>query len=144
MGFLGTRATTAADINLIIQLIVIVLLATGWWLSNKKKIRLHGQLMVAAVVVHGAAIALVMVPSLILGFGAIASDFISAGPLISVAHAIVGTIAWLYGAYLSWVWRLKPATAECFKRKKLMKPVLYTWLGATTLGVIFYIYYYII
>jgi len=144
MGFLGTRASTAADINLIFQLVIIALLAAGWWLSNKKKLRLHGQLMVAAVAVNGAAIALVMVPSLVLGFGAITSDPLGPGPLITVAHAIVGAIAWLYGAYLSLVWRLRPATAECFKRKNLMRPVLYTWLAAAALGVGFYAYYYLI
>jgi hypothetical protein len=59
-------------------------------------------------------------------------------------RAVVGATAWLYGAYLSLVWRLKPATAECFKRKRLMKLVLYTWLAAAILGVGFYIFYYIL
>jgi hypothetical protein len=144
MGFLGTRAATPADINLIVQLIIIALLLTGYIHKRNKKFRLHGQLMVTAVVVNGLAITLVMAPSLIFGFGAITSNPIGPGPLITIAHAVVGATAWLCGAYLSWVWRLKPATAECFKRKKLMKPVLYTWLAAAILGVGFYIFYYIL
>ena len=143
MGFLGTGASTAADINLIVQLVIIALLSMGWFYKREKKLRLHGQLMVAAVVVNGAAIALVMAPSLILGFGAITSNPIGPGPLITVAHTIIGASAWLTAAYLAWVWRLQPATAECFKRKKMMKPVLYVWLAAAVLGVCFYIYYYI-
>ncbi len=144
MGFLGTRAATPADINLIVQLIIITLLSAGYIYKRHKKLRLHGQIMVTAVVINGLAIALVMAPSLIFGFGAITSNPLGPGPLISVAHAVVGATAWLCGAYLSWHWRLQPTTAECFKRKKFMKPVLYTWLTAAILGVGFYIFYYIL
>jgi hypothetical protein len=145
MGFLGTRASTAADINLIVQLAIIALLAVGWaYGRNKKKIRMHGQLMVVAVLVNSAAIAFVMVPSLILGLGTITSNPIGPGSLISVAHPVIGTVAWLIGAYLSWTWGLKPATVECFKRKRLMKPVTYLWILAAVLGVGFYVYYYIL
>ncbi len=141
MGILGTGASTAADINLIAQLVIVAVLLVGWvYGRDKKKLRLHGQLMVVAVVVNGAAIALVMVPSLLLGLPSIAADPLGPGPLVSIAHSIVGTIAWLYGAYLGWVWRFKPATVECFKRKNLMKPVTYAWLAAAVLGVGFYAY----
>jgi hypothetical protein len=142
---LGTGASTAADINLIVQLVIVAVLLVGWvYGRDKKKIRLHGQLMVVAVVVNGAAIALVMVPSLVLGFGAITSNPLNTGSLISIAHSIVGTVAWLYGAYLGWVWGLRPATVECFKRKSLMMPVTYAWLAAAVLGVGFYAYYYLV
>jgi len=143
MGFLGTGASNVADINLIVQLVIVVLLVAGWIYGRDKKTKLHGQLMVVAVIVNGGAIALVMVPSLVLGFGAITSNPLGPGPLVSVLHVIIGTVAWLTAAYLSWVWRLKPETVECFKRKKWMKPVLYTWLAAAVLGVVFYVYYYI-
>jgi hypothetical protein len=144
MGFLGTSASAVADINLIVQLAIVLLLAAGWvYGRDKKKIRFHGQIMIVAVVVNGAMIFLVMVPSLILNFGAITSNPLGPGPLVSVAHSIAGTVAWLYAAYLAWVWRLKPATIECFKRKNWMKPVLYAWLAAAALGVGFYVYYYI-
>jgi hypothetical protein len=145
MGFLGTNASYTADINLITQIVIIALLAMGWVIGrDKKKIKRHGQFMVAAVLVNAAAIALVMAPSLILGLGAITSDPIGTGPLITIIHSTMGTIAWLLGAYLSWVWGLKPATVECFKRKRLMKPVTYLWLLAAILGIGFYIYYYIL
>ena len=143
MGFLGTGASNVADINLIVQLVIVVLLVAGWIYGRNKRTKLHGQLMVMAVIVNGGAIALVMVPSLVLGFGAITSNPLGPGPLVSVLHVIIGTVAWLTAAYLSWVWRLKPETVECFKRKKWMKPVLYTWLAAAVLGVVFYVYYYI-
>jgi hypothetical protein len=145
MGFLGTGASNTADINLIVQIVIVALLAAGWVIGrDKKKIRRHGQFMVAAVLVNAAEIALVMVPSLILGLGAITSNPLGPGSLISVTHSMIGTVAWLLGAYLSWVWGLKPATVECFKRKRLMKPVTYLWLLAAVLGVGFYIYYYIL
>ena len=87
MGILGTGASTVSDINLIVQIIIVALLAEGWVISrDKKRIRLHGQLMVAAVLINAAAIALVMVPSLILGLGAITSDPFGPGPLITIAH----------------------------------------------------------
>ena len=145
MGILGTSASTVSDINLIVQIIIIALLAEGWIISrDKKKIRLHGQLMVTAVLINAAAIALVMLPSLILNFGAITSDPLGPGPLITIAHSTIGAAAWLLGAYLSWVWGLKPATVECFKRKGLMRPVTYLWLFAAILGVGFYVYYYVL
>ncbi len=145
MGILGTGASTTADINLITQLIIVALLAAGWVIGrDKKKIRQHGQLMVAAVFVNAAAIVLVMAPSLIHGLGAIASDPLGPGPLITVIHSSIGTVAWLLGAYLSWTWGLKPATVECFKRKRLMRPVTYLWLLAAVLGVGFYVYYYVL
>ena len=144
MGFLGTPASNAKDIDLIVQLVIIVLLTVGIWLKKNKKIIPHAQLMTAAVIIHGGAIAFVMVPSLIFGFGAITYNPLGLGPLITVIHAIIGTLAWLYGVYLSWIWRNRPTVTECFKRKKLMKPVLYAWLAAAALGVSFYIYYYVI
>ncbi len=144
MGFLGTRASFIADVNLITQLVIIVLLVAGWrMMSDKKKARQHGQLMVLAVIMNGLTIAGVMVPSLIINFGAITINPTGVGPLDTMFHSIIGTIAWLYGAYLSFVWGLKPATVECFKRKRAMKPVFYVWLAAAVLGVLFYINYYI-
>jgi len=145
MGFLGTGASTAADVNLLSQLVVVALLIAGrWMLSDKKRARLHGQLMVFAVVVTGVGIAIVMLPSLVFGFGAITSDPTIPGSLISIFHSIIGGAAWLYGAYLSLIWGLKPTTVECYKRKSAMRLVFIAWLAAAVLGVGFYVYYYVV
>ncbi len=144
MGFLGTGASFAADVNLIVQIILVVLLAWSWMRLDKKNVTSHGQLMVLAAVVQGLAIFLVMIPSFLLGFGAITSNLGNPGSLISIAHGLVGAGAWLYAAYLGVVWRFNKATVECFKRKSMMKPVFYAWLGAAVLGVGFYVYYYVL
>jgi len=144
MGFLGTGASFAADVNLIVQIILVVLLIASWMRLDKKNVASHGQLMVLAVIVQGLAIFLVMIPSLLLGFSAITSNPGNPGSLIAIAHGLVGAGAWLYAVYLSVIWRFNKATVECFKRKSMMKPVFYAWLAAAVLGVGFYVYYYVL
>ena len=144
MGFLGTKAGFPADLNLIAQIVIIALLTLSWRYASKKKLKTHGKLMITTVVINAAMIALVMAPSLFLGLGAITSNPLNPGSLLSVVHVAVGTIAWLGGVYLTWSWKLNDSTAECFKRRKLMKPIIGLWLVAAVLGVVFYVYYYVI
>lgn len=143
MGLLGTNAGLPADLNLITQIIIIILLTLSWSYA-RKKLKTHGKLMTVAVVVNAATIAFVMAPSLFLGLGVIVSNPLDPGSLLSIVHVAIGTIAWIGGAYLTWSWKLNDSTSECFKRRKLMKPIIGLWLIAAVLGVGFYVYYYVI
>lgn len=62
-GFLGTGATFAADINLVVQLIMGLALVTGALLAKHKRYRAHGICQTTVLLLNLLMIGLVMWPS---------------------------------------------------------------------------------
>ena len=62
-GFLGTGATFAADINLVVQLIMGATLITGLVLAKQKRYRAHGICQTTVLLLNLLMIGLVMWPS---------------------------------------------------------------------------------
>jgi uncharacterized membrane protein YozB (DUF420 family) len=62
-GFLGTGATVAADLNLVVQLIMGTALITGTVLAKRKQYRAHGICQTTVLLLNLLMIGLVMWPS---------------------------------------------------------------------------------
>ena len=64
MGFLGTLAGFPADVNLILQVVMLGVLLIGRSRAKRKNFGKHGRYMAVAVTLNAASLATVMVPSL--------------------------------------------------------------------------------
>ena len=144
MGLLGTHAGILADINLILQLAMLCVLIFGRSRAKGKKFGLHGRIMTVAVVLNAASLVTVMLPSLMLGLGFLVTNSTNPISIITILHAIIGTIAELLGIYLVLKWRFSKTFVECIKNKKLMNPTIILWITTALLGIILYIGFYII
>ena len=144
MGLLGTHAGILADLNLIIQLMMLCVLIFGRSRAKGKNFGLHGRMMAVAVVLNAASLATVMLPSLMLGLGFLVTNSTNPISIITILHAIIGTIAELLGIYLVLKWRFSKTFVECIKNKRLMNPTIILWITTALLGVILYIGFYII
>lgn len=143
MGFLGTQAGVAADINLILQLGLLVLLLVGRMRAKEKSYALHGRFMAIAVTLNAASIGIVMLPSLLLGLGFIATYPTNPVSITTIVHALLGTAAEALGIYLVLRWRSSGNVAECMKNKRLMIPTAALWTITVVLGVVIYLQLYV-
>ncbi len=142
MGIFGTSAEIIFDINLIIQLVLVILLATG--VASRRIRKRHGIIMASATLVNLTTIFLIMAPSLIRNFGTIIADPLSTGAMITVAHSIFGTTTILLG--LLFGFRFLSATRgsrplACGKRRMMILTAI-LWLLSLGDGIAFYVYYY--
>ncbi len=142
-GFFGTKATLLIDVNLVLQVAIIINLIAGRRLAKNRKLLTHGRLMTTLVVLHSAAIALIMIPSFLTNFSAL--KYLSDPKVILTwIHAVVGTLAEALGVYLVIKWRFKPqSVTACTKRRKYMIPAFALWGLSATLGIVFYALYYL-
>lgn len=143
-GLLGTGADVLQDITLFLEVIILVLLLAGYILVRTKKLRQHGVIMSAAVILHTLTIFIVMVPSFVVYFEILLRDISSPGVIITWVHFVAGTLADVLGIFLVAEWRYRPSPKmTCVKRRRLMKLLLALWILALALGLAFYIYYYV-
>ncbi len=139
-GLLGTGASFASDLTLILEIVVLIFLAVGYLLMRRKALRGHGVFMAGAVALHTLLILLVMVPSAVINAGAFVS--ISPGVVITVIHIVTGTLADAFGILFIGKWRFGSVNV-CYMRVKYMKPALWLWASSLVLGLAFYAYYYV-
>ncbi len=139
-GLLGTRASFASDVTLMLEIVILIFLAAGYVLMRRKALKGHGALMAGAVALHTLLILLVMVPSAAINAGAFAS--ISLGVVITVIHIVTGTLADAFGILFVAKWRFGSVNV-CYRRVKYMRPALWLWLSSLVLGLAFYAYYYV-
>lgn len=140
-GFLGTGAPLAADINLIIQLLMGGALLVGMVLARLRRYRAHGICQASVMVLNLVMIALIMSPSFRLGVmpglpGQLGKPYYS----ISTLHAALGSLAQLLGLYIV----LRAGTnllprVLCFQNYKLwMRTELALWWMVILFGVATY------
>jgi hypothetical protein len=142
-GIFGTKASPQADVNLILQIAIIIILIAGRRLAKNRKLLTHGRLMAALVILHSVAIVLIMVPSFLINFSAL--KYVSDPKvIITWIHAVVGTSAEALGVYLVYKWRFKPqSVGACATRRKYMIPAFEMWGLSASLGIVFYALYYL-
>ncbi len=138
-GLLGTRASLAADLNLLLQLIVLVILIVGIKLGKEKtqkSLKTHENVMIIMVVLIAIGFFTVMLPSFVSNFSAVLKEPFTIGfPLTSI-HALFGILAEGLGIVLVF--------------KKFGNVILWMrltatlWLIAIISGIAFYIIYYVI
>jgi uncharacterized membrane protein len=92
----GTR--TAADINLIAQLLLLAGLLTGFILARRKRFAQHANMQTAMVLLNLALIALFMVPSF---YGYVIAGQSVSGPVAQsmIGHGVLGIIVEVISSY---------------------------------------------
>ena len=143
-GIFGTGALIQTDINLIIQVVMFILIVVGVVYKNKRKFKLHAELMGAAVILHIVSFFAVMLPSFNDGYEYFVTATSELGVQTMWIHAIPGAISMILGIFLVVAWALRPANiAACSKRKRLMDIVTLLWLILLIFGIASYIVYYV-
>ena len=145
-GFLGTGATFAADVNLIVQLAMGGALSIGVILAKQKRYRAHGACQTIVLLLNVWMIALTMWPS----FREQAVPHLpkvlhSRYYTIATVHAALGVTAELLGLYIVLVagTSLVPRSL-CFKQwKRWMRIELALWFVALIGGIGTYYAWYI-
>jgi hypothetical protein len=100
-GFLGTWASFGADLNLLIQFAMGIMLLGGAFLAAAKRYKAHGICQAIVVLLNIPMIALVMWPS----FHArvlprLSSHFGKRNYAIATAHGVLGVVAEIFGLYI--------------------------------------------
>jgi uncharacterized membrane protein YozB (DUF420 family) len=146
-GFLGTAASSLADANLLLQVVIYILLVGGVISAKKNNFSRHGLLMGIAVLLGFASLILVMGPSLIRSFKPIIEIEYGFGSIIILVHAIVGAIALVMG--VAAILSLRPCGKVRGKRrfgnvKKFMDAMFGVWTLSFILGVTIYAIFYVL
>jgi uncharacterized membrane protein YozB (DUF420 family) len=139
-GFLGTGATFEADLNLIVQVIMGVVLIAGAFLARKKCYKTHGICQTMVLLLNLLMIGLVMWPS----FQQQVQPALSKLPhrayyQVAAMHAILGIVAELLGLYIVVVAgtkilpeRLRFKHWKCWMRTELVLWVIVLLTGLGT------------
>ena len=137
LGFLGNSAPNAADVNLIAQLTALFVLFIGAYFARSAKFRAHGLFMQSAIAIQFGAIALWMIPSLLINIGAFGT--LGFGPLITVWHIFAGFLALTLA--MNAIFHKELFSSQL---RTTMRSTFLIWTSAILLGTGFYTYYYIL
>jgi hypothetical protein len=144
-GLFGTRAVLQTDIDLILQVIVVVILAVALlYRKTPAKVKKHGIIMAGATLLQVVTFLILMEPV----FFTYLNTFLTVlAPSITtfLIHAITGTatLALALGLVISWATR--PSNlGPCYKRKKLMYATLGVWIVTAALGITGYVFGYVL
>ena len=141
---MGTNADLGADINLILQIIIFLLLIIGLVYKNKRKFRVHGSIMGIAVILHVLTFLTVMVPPFFEGFNYFITATSDFRVQMTLAHAVPRAIAMILGIVLVEMWAIHPSNiATCSRRKRLMDITSVLWLVSLVFGIATYFAFYL-
>ncbi len=143
-GFLGTKAKLEADLNLLLHLVILGLIMTGFTFARRRKFMIHEKWMFPAIVLAAVSLLVWMAPSYINNFHVILAEFSSPGVIITNVHVILGLITGALAVYI--VLRMKfdlPQRFAVKRLKRLMRTTFTLWLVTFALGLSFYVWYYI-
>lgn len=138
-GLFGTNASILADMNLLLQILLLVILLLGYMLGKKKtavSLKAHGRVMTVLVALNALSILLVMGPSLFHNIEAVVGEASSIGFPVTLVHHLVGLIAEILGAVLVF---------KKFGKVRMWMRLTFTlWFVALVLGIGFYVRYYVV
>lgn len=140
-GFLGRGALFGADLNLLIQVGLGVVLLGGMLLARRGWYRGHGACQSSVFLAVAVMTAIWMGPSLHLNYGpSLAGLVVNRVNVAVAAHIVVGTVALLLGAYVVLVagTPLVPKRLRFDNYKPWMRTLLALWWLAIVLGVTTY------
>jgi plastocyanin len=131
---LGTR--TAADINLMAQLLLLAGLLAGFILARRKRFAQHANIQTAMVLLNLALIALFMVPSF---YGYVIASRSVSDPVaqLMIGHGVLGIIVELVALYLILLMRTRliPKQFRLGNIKLAMRATLALWTVLVLLGI---------
>jgi hypothetical protein len=143
MGLFGTSASIFADINLLIQIVLLVLLIYGS--IKSKPYPFHGKIMTVLTIVTLLTTVFIMAPALFLKWDLFAAIPFPPGSSIVIVHHIAGLVALLLG--LLWTYRYldarrnqKPFT--CGSRRMMWLTAI-LWAYSLFGGILVYLIVYV-
>ncbi len=144
MVLFGTTSELIFDINLIIQIVLIILLIIGY--TQKRTWKYHGTIMGVGTLAMLFTVELIMAPSLVANWAAIALFPTSPGSMFTMIHVLFGTIALVIGLiftirFLYFALRKKPLTCGTRTQMRIQFAI---WILAFIFGLSFYLYFYVI
>ena len=98
-GFLGTRANWAADLNLIVQIVLLLVLFAGRMQAKRRNLNAHHRWMTAIVTVNAVMIVAIMNPSFFRLLPSAVRDPAAPALVLPLLHALVGALAEVMGLY---------------------------------------------
>ncbi|MEK6303231.1 MAG: DUF420 domain-containing protein [Acidobacteriota bacterium] len=144
-GFLGTGATFRADLNLVVQIAMGLMLLAGMALARKHNYRAHKYCQSSVMVLNLVMIVLIMVPSFHKQVQPQVPDGLKeAYYLVPYVHALLGTLAELLGLYIVLVaaTQLVPKKLRFKRYKPWMRTELALWWIVILIGVgTYYVWY---
>ncbi len=147
-GFLGTHGNFAADITLLLSLLVALIFTAGFVAARRKKYRLHGRIQTAGALLNLMLVGWMMV----LPF----RDFVireAAPPRprpdyfygITTLHALVGAAALLFGLFVVLRGHNLMIRPLRFNRyRPFMRTAYGLYMAATLLGVAVYVVWFVV
>jgi len=145
-GFLGTGATFAADLNLIVQLVMGVALIAGARLAKQKRYRAHGICQTTVLLLNLLMIGLVMWPSFQRQVMPALSKVLHKWYYeAATIHAVLGITAELLGLYIVIVdsTNILPQRLRFKHWKRWMRTELALWVVVLLSGVGTYCAWYV-
>ncbi len=131
---------STSQLNLYIQLIIVIGLTIGLFLSRKKKLVQHGWLMLVLTLLNLASIIVVMTP---VAYRLLMMLSISSFSLITVLHALFGLVVLSLSMRILLVWRLRKPGLTCYKMKDQMLKLYLFWVAEVILGIAMFYQLYI-
>jgi hypothetical protein len=135
----------AAQIDLVLQGIVLVLLVSSIVVMRLKKIKAHASLMLTAVILNLAAFSVIMAPAftaIALGIGGIISG-------TAILHVAIGSLTilislWVLGTWIAPSLFEQNAKLRCYGKfnKRLMLTVTILWIVAVIAGILLFLMVY--
>jgi uncharacterized membrane protein YozB (DUF420 family) len=139
-GFLGRPSTFGADLNLLVQLGLGLLLLGGLLLARRSRYALHGACQALALVVTLVMTAIWMLPAYHNNYGPAIFRLGHRVNVAAAAHVVTGTVALVVGLYVVLVagTPLVPRALRFSNYKAWMRALIAIWWLALLLGVLTY------
>jgi|SRR5215471_1185494 len=145
-GFLGTQAPRYADLALLFEIIMGLVLLLGALLARQGRYRLHAWCQSSVVLLNFAVIAVLMVPSFQLHVAPkIPAKLGKVSYALATAHAALGFLAEIAGLYilLAAGTRVLPQPLRLSRYKLWMRSVIVLWWLVLLLGLMTYVRWYV-
>jgi uncharacterized membrane protein YozB (DUF420 family) len=139
-GFLGRPSTFGADLNLLIQITLGLLLLAGLLLARRSRYAMHGACQSLALVATLVMTAIWMRPAYHNNYGSTIFKLGNRVNVAAAAHVVVGSLALLLGIYVVLVagTPLVPQALRFSNYKAWMRTLISVWWLALLLGVLTY------
>ena len=143
-GIFGTNAHLGADINLILQTIMFLIIVISLIYKNKRNFKIHGGLMAIAVILHVITFLIVMGPSFFEGFNYYITTTSDLSVQMTLTHVVPRAIAMILGIVLVGAWALRSSNiAACSRMRRIMDVTVLLWLVSLIFGIATYLVFYV-
>jgi len=146
MGLFNPYAIFLADVNLLLQMVILAVLLAGFLLVKfKRSFMKHGVTMLAALVLHTVLIFGIMVPSLLsMEEAGLLTNLSDRLAFFTIPHAILGSIVEIMAIYFVGTFLFNRGDVKsCLKNKRLMQVTIILWFLEIILGVYIYVLLYV-